>query len=220
MQTKATISPSYMARLAVVSTIAIIGGLWFCYDGFIGYPHQQKVSLAYIQFQEDGRVDQWPAYARERGWTEQPEAPKSNSDIWLQRILGMVALPVGLLFGLSTLRAIKRYVACDEDGLTASGHPMVPYDAITKLDKSRWQKKGIVLVHYRVEGKAGAILLDDWKMHTENTEQILRTIESKTGMGESTQDSVQADQAEPAIHSEVSEDAKSEHASKESVVTS
>lgn len=184
MQTKATISPGYMARLMVVAIITLIGGLWFCYDGFIGYPHQQKVALAYMQFQEEGRVDQWPAFAKEKGWTLSPESPKSNSDIWLQRILGMVALPIGLMFGLSTLKSMNRYVACDEDGITTNKYPKVPYDAITKLDKSRWQKKGIVIIHFSLDGKNGLILLDDWKMHTDNTEQILRTIEQKTGMGQ------------------------------------
>ncbi|MAX24582.1 MAG: hypothetical protein CMJ19_08760 [Phycisphaeraceae bacterium] len=220
MQTKATISPSYMARLAVVSIIALIGGLWFCYDGFVGYPHQQKVALAYIQFQEEGRVDQWPAFAREHGWTEQPEAPKSDSDIWLQRILGLSALPVGLLFGLSTLRSIKRYVACDEETVTASGHPLVPFDAITKLDKSRWQKKGIVMVHYRVEGKAGIIVLDDWKMQTENTEQILRTIEAKTGMGEKPATEEADTGASQEAQADTPENAESEKESKDAVVTS
>ncbi|HCD32537.1 MAG TPA: hypothetical protein DER01_09010 [Phycisphaerales bacterium] len=184
MQTKASISPGYMARLVVVSIITLIGGFWFCYDGFIGYPHQQKVAQAYIQFQDEGRVDQWPAYAQERGWTAQPESPKSDSDIWLQRILGLAAMPVGLIFGIATLRSLGRCVTCDDDGISANKGKTIPFDAITKLDKSRWQKKGIVIVQYEHDGKKGHILLDDWKMHTENTEQILRMIEEKTGMGQ------------------------------------
>jgi hypothetical protein len=183
MQIKAAISPGYMARLVVVAIITLIGGLWFSYDGFIGYPHQQKVSLAYMQFQEEGRVDQWSEYAKSKGWAVTPESPKSNSDIWLQRILGMVALPIGMVFGLASLRSLGRYVCCDDAGLSSSTYHQIPFESITKLDKSRWQKKGIVVVHFTLDGKPGRIVLDDWKMNTDNTEQILRTIEQKTGMG-------------------------------------
>lgn len=183
MQTKAAISPGYMARLLVVALITLIGGFWFSYDGFIGYPHQQLVARAYMQFQDEGRVDQWPAYAREKGWTVSPESPKTDSDIWLQRLLGMLALPVGLIFGAATLRSLGRYVACDEEGLITPRYPKVPFTAIKELDKSRWQKKGIVVVHFELDGKAGRIVLDDWKMNTEKTEQVLRSIEQQTGLG-------------------------------------
>lgn len=185
MQTKATISPGYMARLVVVAIITLIGGLWFSYDGFVGYPHQQKVAQAYMQFQEEGRVDQWPEFAKENGWSVTPESPKSDSDIWLQRILGMVAMPIGLIFGMATLRSLGRYVSCDQDGLSTNKYSNIPFDAITKLDKSRWQKKGIVIIQFQMDGKSGHIMLDDWKMNTDNTEQILRTIELKTDMGQS-----------------------------------
>ena len=220
MQTKASISPGYMARLVVVSIITLIGGFWFCYDGFIGYPHQQKVAQAYIQFQDEGRVDQWPAYAQERGWTAQPESPKSDSDIWLQRILGLAAMPVGLIFGIATLRSLGRCVTCDDDGISANKGKTIPFDAITKLDKSRWQKKGIVMVHYRVEGKAGIIVLDDWKMQTENTEQILRTIEAKTGMGEKPATEEADTGASQEAQADTPENAESEKESKDAVVTS
>lgn len=204
MQIKAAISPGYMARLVVVAVITLIGGLWFSYDGFIGYPHQQKVALAYMQFQKEGRVDQWPDYARGKGWTVTPESPKSNSDIWLQRLLGMAALPVGLIFGMATLRSLGRHVSCDDEGLSTPAYPKVPFEAITKLDKSRWQKKGIVIVHFELDEKPGYIVLDDWKMQTEHTEHILRTIEQKTGMGQPapTDENAEASQSsEPVVTS-------------------
>ena len=182
MQIKAAINPGYMIRLVVVAIITLIGGLWFSYDGFVGYPHQQKVALAYVQFQEEGRVNQWPGYAKSQGWAVTPETPKSDSDIWLQRLLGAVALPIGLVFGLATLRSMGRYVACDDEGIFTGSSPKVPFDAITQIDKSRWQKKGIVVVRYELNGKTGRIVMDDWKMHTQNTEQILRTLEQKTGL--------------------------------------
>lgn len=184
MQIKATISPGFMARLIAVAVITLILGLYFCYDGFIGYPHQRKVALTYEQFQNEGRVDQWPKYAEAQGWEVTPESPKSNSDIMLQRLLGGFALPIGLLFGIATLRSLGRYVACDEQqGISNGKYSMVPFESMTKLDKSRWQKKGIVIVHFDLNKKHGKIVLDDWKMDTENTEKILRIIEEKTGFG-------------------------------------
>ena len=200
MQIKAATNPGYMIRLVVVTVITLIGGLWFSYDGFIGYPHQQKVALEYVQFQEDGRVDQWPEHAKSQGWAVTPQMPKSNSDIWLQRLLGGVALSIGIVFGLASLRSMGRHVACDEEGISNKVYPKVPFDAITKLDKSRWQKKGIVVVQFELDGKSGRMVLDDWKMHTENTEQILRTIEQKTGLGNPPQpdESITTDQTTTA----------------------
>ncbi len=177
-------SPGYLARVIVVAVITLIGSAWFSYDGFVSYPRQRHIALAYQVFQQENRVDQWPDHALAQGWPVTPEAPKSQSDILLQRILGLAALPLGLLFSLISFRSVGRWTACDDTGIQTSTGLNIPYASITRIDKKRWQKKGIVVVHYKHEDKTGCLVLDDWKYNAQATETILRTLEEKTELAE------------------------------------
>jgi len=181
MSFKATISPGYRWRLALVAALLLGFGGWFLKDGYVTYPKERLIAEEFKQFSDEGRREQWPEYARAKGWPDgtlgPPGKDHSDWDILLQKILGFACLPVGLLFLIGTIRTLGRWIALDDQTLSTSAGHAVPLSAITRINKDRWQSKGIAIVYFTHEGRTGRIVLDDWKYDQKATEQILAEIE-------------------------------------------
>jgi len=63
----------------------------------------------------------------------------------------------------------------DGDVLYVPGHPPVPLGTIGKIDKRRWDRKGIAYIHYELTGgRIGCLRLDDFVYQREPTGQDLR----------------------------------------------
>ena len=74
--------------------------------------------------------------------------------------------------------------------LNVPGHPPVPLDAITSIDKTYWDRKGIVFINYELpNGKAGKVRLDDFIYQRPPTDEIYKRIEAYTGTAEMPADS-------------------------------
>lgn len=190
MPAKTTISSGYRWRLGVIALALLAFAGWFLYDGFIGYPKQQVVREAFAQVKIDHPEDwqtKWLERAQIEGWsTEQPDPPFSDWDITAQFFYAAPCLVLGLLFGVSYLRAGGRWVASDEAGLKTNAGQSVTWDQIESVDSSRWASKGIAVVYYRDAKGEGRITLDDWKNDAEATKQIYRDIaDNTTGLIES-----------------------------------
>jgi hypothetical protein len=56
--------------------------------------------------------------------------------------------------------------------ITAPGHPPIPFSAIRELDKRQWDRKGIAIVKYEVDGKTGSLTLDDFVYEQDPTDKI------------------------------------------------
>ena len=54
----------------------------------------------------------------------------------------------------------------------APGHPPIPFTAIRELDKRRWDRKGIAIVKYEVEGRGGVVTIDDFLYDQTPTDAI------------------------------------------------
>jgi hypothetical protein len=84
------------------------------------------------------------------------------------------------VYGIAVLRSLNRWVELDEQGLSTSAGARVPFEAITRLNKRRWEKKGIAVVHYKDDGGADRkIDLDDWKFERQPMDEIVLSIESQ-----------------------------------------
>ncbi len=55
----------------------------------------------------------------------------------------------------------------------------IPFDAITGLGKKKWEGKGFATVLYKIDGRKGRFLLDDYKFDRDATHQILAEIEER-----------------------------------------
>ncbi len=199
MATRANISPNYLIRLGIVGSVCVMGGLWFLYDGLVGYPAKRERGLDRIQFFEEHQDDidakgeklgelqlseMWKERAAERGWpTDNPLNPETGKalapvDINEQFFYAGGAGLIGLGFLSRLVYMLGRWVETEGTTLRTKSGQQVDFSQITALDKKKWQSKGIAWVDYQAEGRKGKIRLDDYYYDRAATKAILRQIEA------------------------------------------
>ena len=135
----------------------VLMGAWFAYDGWVAWPRQA-------------------AMHRENPKTG---APRSETDIRLQRVLGSLLPPAGIAFLIWTLYQSRGAYRLRGDVLSVPGHPVIPLDAIRAMDKSKWDRKGIATVQYELTpGRPGWLVLDDFVYDRPPTDRIVERIEA------------------------------------------
>ncbi len=192
---KARIWKGYLLRMGLMAAMVVFFCGWFFYDGFVGYPYQAAVYQAFeeLRGQEGGRepaAGVWNekiddpdsdiyGYPPSTGF-ENPGSDRSANDIFVQRLIAFILLPVALLASGWFLVHLGRWVACDERGVHTSSGIHVPFDSIKQLDKERWVRKGIAILTYHDANRKidQHLTLDDWKYERIPTRAILETIES------------------------------------------
>lgn len=156
-------------RYIFCAVLLAMGG-WFAYDGFVTYPRQNETHRLHVLDPQQNPQDA-PA--------------RSASDIRLQKILGAVMPLAALALLVRTLHHSRGAYRLTGDILRVPGHPDVPLSAITQIDKSKWDRKGIAHLNYELpSGQKGTITLDDFVYDRPPTDRILETIEAKLGVAE------------------------------------
>ncbi len=162
-------------------------GLYFFYDGFIGYPKKNKRFLAHQKFEErderkkafeeEGGVESewaaiaegegfpegtWEDFATEQGWPEKPpEKLYSTTD---QFVCGGLCVGVGLFILGTMFLNRRRKVTADADSFTTPKGESVPFASAFRVDKRKWDNKGLAYVYYRDEAdKERRAVIDDLK---------------------------------------------------------
>lgn len=195
MKIRADIRRGYLARPLLMTVIVLGFGIAFLYDGFVRYPREHAMFTTYQQIRgehtaADGRYDfaaiesAWVAKAAENGWPvafsgDAPGQLRAGWDIPIQRLLGVVLVPVGLLLGAGFIRQVGRWIEADDSGLSASWGPRVAWNQITRLDKTRWKTKGIAYVHYGTQAGERRLKLDDWEYEREPMQRIEQQVEQR-----------------------------------------
>jgi hypothetical protein len=161
----------YYRNTRYVMTVVLLGMAgWFAYDGFITYPRDNEQHRRYVADPVNNK-----------------DAPvHTETDIRMQKVLAGIlpAVAAGLL-GWTLYRSRGAYRLKD-DVLSVPGHPDVPLEAITRIDKSKWDRKGIAYLDYELPGGAGAgagttgtLKLDDFIYERPPTDRIMEAIEAK-----------------------------------------
>jgi hypothetical protein len=177
---------------------------WFGYDGWRGYPRGDDArvarlagdlnALSSLQSADQQFVRDWKGWEnetpanRERMDKIVDDAKKSTdlkgwktaSEIQLQRYIVM-----GL--GCCTLAAIwwfincqRRRVIADDQMISPKAGVVVPWEKISKVDNTRWEKVGIVELTYTDEkGQPGKAKLDDYETEREPLLEILDLLAEK-----------------------------------------
>jgi len=133
---------------------------------------------------QEGKMVLWRAAAKENGWS--PKTPKKEIKVksakefigfnyGLLALCWLIALPC--LFWC--LRTRGNWIESTENGLRNSAGKELTLDQITKVDKARWDKKGITVVHYTNNQGPGTFVIDDLKFERAATDEIMVTL-SKT----------------------------------------
>jgi hypothetical protein len=95
----------------------------------------------------------WREYTNERGWDETP--PKTAfgvGKIRNQAIYGTICLVLAAGGIFILLRTMGRSMSVDGEAFEAPGGPRIPFREIVRIDKRKWDSKGLATVFYRGEG--------------------------------------------------------------------
>jgi hypothetical protein len=180
---RARIATAYQLRYSAMAVLLIGLASWFLYDGYVSYPAQASLRAQYeLHIQQHG-ASTWPEYARSNGLPDgtygEPGKPYTSKEIFVQKLLGFVTLPFGLILLVAYVRTLGRWVEADEIGLATNQVERVPYASVTRLDRRRWKRKGIAVVSFDDGGRMGTIVLDDWKYDREATVSIFNYLEAQ-----------------------------------------
>lgn len=136
-------------------------GLWSLRDGFFLWPRENA---------------QWQAMIA-RG-ERPPQALHNDAGILINQVLGVVLPVVSLTAFVWLMYRSRGEYRLSSATLNAPGHPPIPLHAIQSLDKSRWDRKGVATVEYRLsDGREGRIPLRDMVYNRRETDLIVQRIE-------------------------------------------
>jgi len=214
MNIKATMSSGYRWRLVLISVAMVAFGCWSLYDWKIAYPQKQVRYEAFMQLKADNpdaSTEQlWLEYAPTQGWSTKVPTGKTPQDIFTQLIMALITLPIGLFFTAKFLIESRHWVAMDDQGVTANGGRVAPWDSMTGLDKTKWQRKGIALLSYDDGGRTRTILLDDFKADRQAIKTIVTAVDMRLNPEEAAEAAAQSDLSGEALDADASSGTETE----------
>ena len=182
MPVEAHITPIWKKQKGFVALFFTAIGLWFLFDGMVGFPRSNERWLAHEKFKTEGHLSEWPAFAKNAGWNDEPPHKLyKKQDIAGQYILGALALVIGAGAFIYWSGQIKRVVKLDNDVLTISAGKRVPLEAITGINRKKWDAKGLATVYFTLDGRRGKFVLDDYKFDRDPIHEIMKAVEQKLG---------------------------------------
>jgi hypothetical protein len=132
MAIEAPLSRYKKQNLIIIALVLIGAGLWFGYDGH----YNQK-------FIEKNTVDGVP-----------------NSTLNFNRKAPPFLIGAGILLGVYFFMIRGKKLIADENELV-SGSVKIPYDAIEKINKTHFDKKGLFTITYTENGQSKELTLKD-----------------------------------------------------------
>ncbi len=180
MLVEARISPIWKKQKLFISLFFMAIGAWFFRDGMVGYPRINERWTEHDRFVKNQNLKEWPAYARSRGWVEEPpEKLYGRADIIGQYVVGWIATILGILLLVYWFTQKGRLLQADDEAVITASGTRVPFDSITSVNRQKWESKGIARVRYSLDGRKGEFIVDDYKFDTDPTRQIFEKIEER-----------------------------------------
>jgi hypothetical protein len=153
---------------------------WFFADGMIGYPRSNVRYHAWAKFRDEGKLQDWPDYAKQHGWVEKaPEHAFTEAQIIGQYLYGTLGAIAGLITLLYWFGQKGRVLRLEEEAVTTPAGTRVPFGAITGLGLKNWDSKGLATVRYEINGRKGSFVIDDYKFDTKPTREIFDRIKEQ-----------------------------------------
>ncbi len=184
---RADYDPKYFRRFLLIGLGCIAFTIWCFYDALVAYPRELERSQAYWTPSPD-RADAyiamqrepWRTLVRERGWsTDPPEQPTVISHkITSQYFYAVICLAIAVPCLFKWFRARGSWVEGNREQLRTSWGPEFQYQQISRIDKTKWEKKGITRIHYKVNEDESMFAFDDFKFRREPMGEILFLIEA------------------------------------------
>ena len=147
----------YRWKRYLLIIILLTYGLLSIRDGFFRYPKENAEDVA-----------EKLSIVRHGGY-----------DIPLNKAFGVGLPPLAIGFLIWVLYASRGSYRFDGTNVYVPSHPPIPLNAFRKIDKSKWDRKGIALIDYQIPGgtTAGRIKLDDFIYERSPTDRIFEQSE-------------------------------------------
>jgi hypothetical protein len=147
----------YRGKRMLFAIALIAAGPWFWYDGWIKWPQENATAVE----------------------LKASKQPHSDLDLLIQKVLACALPPLGIFWLSRILYTSRGAYRLRGEMLSVPGHPEVPIDAITRIDLQRWDRKGIAVLDYQHNGRAGRFKLDDFVYQRKPTDEILDRIKAR-----------------------------------------
>jgi hypothetical protein len=170
----------YRGKHLAMALASIIFGLWFAYDGYIGWPkHNVEVRNVKKAIGDAEAKNDAEAARQAKAKLGSMRAEYTETDILIQKLLAYTLPVAGLLYGIWTLIATRGQLHLQGKLLRIPGAGSIPFEDIRRIDKRRWDRKGIALVHYETHHprRTRIFKLDDFAYARKPTGEILARIE-------------------------------------------
>ena len=209
----------YRNRLLLIALGALFYAALCVYDARVKYPDQIKANESIEQLKKDypDWKDRWPEVAEANGWdpTKEPKE-RTEGDITTQWWQFVIVFPIGTFCLFSVLIWSRRSIGIDDTKFYGYGGVELPFDQITRIDASRWDRKGIARVYYSVDDTEKSILIDDFKFERQPTNEIFKRLKEAVGEdkieGLDNPDLEDDEVADASDHAEKSDQAKEQPA--------
>ena len=164
MALEARVTPIWKKQKLFIALFLLGVGGWFFWDGKVGYPRSNERWTAQEQFEKDGKIADWPAYAATRNWsTEKPHKLHDAASIRMQLLLAGILAALGAVAFAYWFVQKGRVLRSDAEAVYSPSGVRIPFDTITGLGKKKWDDKGLATVRYEIAGRKGQFVLDDYK---------------------------------------------------------
>lgn len=163
-------------------------GAYAGWDAIVEGPHRLAMAEVWehidhqVDLEQEAKMVKWRAAAKENGWS--PKTPKkeikvksAKEFIWFNYGLLTLCWLIALPCLIWCLRTRGNWIESTQNGLRNSSGQELTLDQITKVDKARWDKKGIAVVHYTNEQGASTFVIDDLKFQRAATDEIMAWVE-------------------------------------------
>lgn len=142
---KLALNPEYVQRHLFVTVLLAGLSCWFGYDAVIRYPATPAAEL----YRSIEKSDPPEGFDLE-GFKDQKTKTQYG--------FAFLSFLVSAVVGTRLAREASVKIDFDDEGFTINGTKR-PFDAIKSVDRSRWEKKGIVSLRLDDGGK---VVLDSW----------------------------------------------------------
>lgn len=184
MTIRADYDPKFFRRFLWIGVGCLAFTGWCFYDALVKYPFELERAEVYWT-QGDGELtgmerEAWRTVVREKGWSsvDPPDKPEElHHKIQSQYLYAAVCSVIAIVCLLKWLLAKGSWIEADQKELKTNYGPSFRFDEIKKIDKTKWEKKGITRIEYETDGRSKSFIFDDFKYLREPMGQILREIE-------------------------------------------
>lgn len=190
MDLRAETENRFLIKYLLIGLLCFGFFVYSAYDAFIGYPGMLPRAEAWQKLledeslTEDERRNQWKAVSEEQGWSSKRPTKKEDVAHVKQTIIWNYAfMAIGLAVAAPCLiwyfNTKGSWIEAKGETLRHSSGQEIDVNTITEIDKRRWEKKGIAIVHASSpSGLPEKFFIDDLKFERQPTDQIMAWVES------------------------------------------